>query len=72
MGKEKKKGSPDFDKITLCELDKDEIERSMEKIKNLVAHPRHICCKCARVANRSDLLCKPIAISPPEADPERS
>jgi len=34
----------------LCKLDKNDIEKQMDALMNLVAEPRYICQKCARVA----------------------
>ena len=49
-------------KKALCKLDKESIEKQMEALMELVAEPRYICRKCARVAASKHNLCKPIAI----------
>jgi hypothetical protein len=48
----------------LCDLDKKDIEKKLEKIKRMVNKPRYICRKCARAANEEDFVCKPVSIEP--------
>lgn len=43
----------------LCKLSKKDVEANLKDITLLVINPQFICCKCARVANREDLLCHP-------------
>jgi hypothetical protein len=43
----------------LCKWEKGDIKERFDKLKALVVPPAFICRKCGRVANRSDLLCKP-------------
>uniref|UniRef100_Q3ASP4 Uncharacterized protein n=1 Tax=Chlorobium chlorochromatii (strain CaD3) TaxID=340177 RepID=Q3ASP4_CHLCH len=50
-------------KKALCKLDKETIEKQMEALMELVAEPRYICRKCARVASTKRHLCKPVAIT---------
>lgn len=47
------------DKKSICKWDKDEIKDDLKKLKELVTPPKFICLKCARVAKKSDNLCKP-------------
>ncbi|MBC8368224.1 hypothetical protein H8E52_12530 [bacterium] len=53
----------------LCDLDKKDIENKLEAIKKLVDKPRFICVKCARAANKEDLVCKPVSIKPIDDSP---
>ena len=48
----------------LCDLDKKEVEKRIEKIKRMVDKPKYICRKCARAANDADYVCKPVTIEP--------
>ncbi|GFO67106.1 hypothetical protein GMLC_06850 [Geomonas limicola] len=47
------------DNKTLCKWDKDEIKDNLKELKKIVAEPRYVCRKCARVAKKEDNLCKP-------------
>ncbi len=44
---------------TLCDWKKRDLEKHPERLLELVRDPRYYCRKCARVANRSKVLCKP-------------
>lgn len=46
----------------LCRLKRDEIEDHLDELTDLVSPARHICRKCARVANKKKLLCKPVKL----------
>lgn len=48
----------------LCDLDKKEIEKKLERIKQMVNAPKYVCRKCARAANKEDYVCKPVRIEP--------
>ena len=52
-------------KTTLCKLDKQDMEDSMDDIVSLVAKPKYMCRKCARVAIKKKYLCEPIKIKSP-------
>ena len=49
---------------TLCDMDKNEIEKKLERIKKMVNKPRFVCRKCARAANEEEYVCKPVPIEP--------
>jgi hypothetical protein len=51
---------------TLCEWSKSDLEKSAAKLARLVVEPRYFCRKCARVANRESVLCKPRKLPWPE------
>jgi len=47
---------------TLCDLDKKKIEKSLNEIVVMVNHPKYICKKYDRAANKKDFVCKPVEI----------
>ncbi len=49
-------------KKTLCRLDKHDIEENIDDIASIVAEPKYLCRKCARVATKKKYLCSPIKI----------
>jgi hypothetical protein len=51
---------------TLCEWSKSDLEKSAAKLASLVVGARYFCRKCARVANREGVLCKPRELPPVE------
>ena len=51
---------------TLCEWSKSDLEKSAAKLAGLVVNARYFCRKCARVANRESVLCKPKKLPPVE------
>lgn len=58
---------------TLCEWDKRDIERDLQRLAGVIGTPRFVCRKCARSAEDPRFLCKPIklprlASAPPLAD----
>lgn len=59
---------------TLCEWDKRDIERDLERLAGVIGVPRYVCRKCARSAQEDRHLCKPVrlparaAISPPGSE----
>lgn len=48
-------------KITkpLCRWDKDDIKDHIKQLRKIVAEPRYVCRKCARVSKKEEYLCKP-------------
>jgi len=50
----------------MCDAKK-KVEENLTALAKVVDAPRYICKKCARVANRSDLLCKPMTLPQAEA-----
>lgn len=46
----------------LCKWDKDEIDKDLDKLKELVVPARFICRRCGRVAKESGSLCKPVTL----------
>ena len=48
---------------TLCQLKKKEIEKNLRSVVKVVAKPRYVCEKCARVSREKRYLCKPARIS---------
>lgn len=51
---------------TLCCLDRDQIKDNLEEIAEIVAKPKYICRKCARVAGKKKYLCKPMKLKAKE------
>jgi hypothetical protein len=49
----------------LCRMSRDEIEAHLDELTELVSPARHICKKCARVANKKKVLCKPVKLNTP-------
>jgi hypothetical protein len=49
-------------KKTLCDWDKKEIEKNLDKLIQIIENPRFICRKCARSAHIAHHLCKPVKI----------
>ena len=47
---------------TLCEWDKRDIERDLERLAGVIGTPRFVCRKCARSAEDPRFLCKPIKL----------
>jgi len=47
----------------LCCLNWDEIEDHLDDLVEIVSPARHICRKCARVANKKKVLCKPVKLN---------
>ncbi|MCA8959214.1 MAG: hypothetical protein KDC38_01825 [Planctomycetes bacterium] len=47
---------------TLCDWDKDRIKSHADELYRLVHDPRYVCRKCARVANDTEVLCKPMKL----------
>lgn len=47
---------------TFCDLTKDYIAKHLDEIILLIDKPKFICRKCARAANESTHLCKPVKI----------
>jgi len=47
----------------LCRLSRDEIEDRLDDLAEIVSPARHICQKCARVANKKKVLCKPVKLN---------
>jgi hypothetical protein len=46
----------------LCQWDKDDYERKLDKLMKIVENPQFVCSKCGRAANRKKYLCKPVAL----------
>ncbi len=44
----------------LCKWKSEEIEKKLKKYCKCVKNPHYVCCKCGRVANDRELLCKPM------------
>jgi hypothetical protein len=44
---------------TLCDLDKQDIEKKLDEIAKIVTDPKYLCRKCARASNKKEYLCKP-------------
>jgi hypothetical protein len=63
-GKKQDEGKKDskLDKKRLCKWDKDDIDKDLAKLKELVVPARFICRKCGRVARESGSLCKPVEL----------
>jgi len=51
---------------TLCCLERDKIEDNIEDIAEIIAKPKYICRKCARVASKKKFLCKPMKLKTKE------
>jgi len=50
-------------KEKLCKaFDKNMLEKDLKLYIELVSHPRHVCLKCGRVANKKKYLHKPFKI----------
>lgn len=47
------------DKKEICKWSEKRIDKHWDKLKKIVAEPRHICRDCGRVANEDQWLCKP-------------
>jgi lipopolysaccharide biosynthesis regulator YciM len=47
---------------TLCKWKKDEFDKRMDALKEIVSKPRYVCRKCGRVADKKKWLCKPDAL----------
>ena len=47
------------DKKTLCEWEKNEIEKKSAELIKLITDAKYYCKKCARSANDKEVLCKP-------------
>jgi len=45
----------------MCDMKK-RVEENLNHIAGLVAKPKYICKKCARVANSAELICKPLLL----------
>ena len=45
---------------TMCDWNKEDIEKDLKLLSRMADNPKYICKKCARVANSSEHLCKPI------------
>lgn len=56
---------------TLCDWSKSEIRERVAELAELVRHPKFYCRKCARVAAREEVLCKPIGL-PLDGEQERA
>ncbi len=52
----------------LCNLDKKEIEENLPAIAEIVAKPKYICQRCARVSKKKRNLCKPKKLPSPSKD----
>ncbi len=46
----------------LCKWSKKNIEKNMASLREIVARPRFVCAKCARVAADKKPLCKPVPL----------
>jgi hypothetical protein len=44
---------------TLCDWKKRDIEKRFDELVSIIAGPRFVCRKCARVAHGGKYLCKP-------------
>jgi hypothetical protein len=55
---------------TLCDWSKGDIRKHADKLSQLVDRPRFLCCKCARVANTPEILCKPRRLPKSKQDPD--
>ncbi|GEM_PF-832968 len=51
-------------KKPLCKIEKSDIEEHFNELAAIVAEPKYLCCKCARVATKKSYLCKPVNITP--------
>ncbi len=47
------------DKKTLCEWEKNEIEKKSAELIKIITNGKYYCKKCARSANDKEVLCKP-------------
>ncbi|THB70868.1 MAG: hypothetical protein D6B28_08375 [Gammaproteobacteria bacterium] len=47
----------------ICNYKQKEIEKKIDQLTTIVAKPKYICKKCARVACNKNLLCKPEKIN---------
>jgi len=47
----------------LCRLGRKDIKDRLPEIAAVVEKPTHICGRCARVADKKKLLCKPVKLS---------
>ncbi|MBT8386195.1 MAG: hypothetical protein KJO12_02185 [Ignavibacteria bacterium] len=47
------------DKKTLCEWEKNEIEKKSALLVKIISNAKYFCKKCTRSANDKDHLCKP-------------
>lgn len=54
---------------TLCEWDKRDIERDLERLAGVIGVPRYVCRKCARSAQEDRHLCKPTRLPARAATP---
>jgi len=51
-------------KKPLCKIEKSDIEEHFNELAAIVAEPKYLCSKCARVATKKSYLCKPVKIKP--------
>jgi hypothetical protein len=63
-GKKKDEGKKDSKQTgkRLCKWDKDDIDKDLARLKELVIPARFICRRCGRVAKESSSLCKPVEL----------
>lgn len=54
---------------TLCDWDKRDIEREVDKLAAIIGTPRFVCRKCARSAQDERYLCKPTRLPARAANP---
>jgi len=47
---------------TLCRLDRNEIEESINELTEIVSNAKYLCHKCARVSKKKKHLCKPVKL----------
>lgn len=53
---------------TLCDWSKHDLEKKADKLLKIVRDPRFYCRRCARVAHKSKVLCKPRRLPVTEQD----
>lgn len=55
---------------SLCKWRRDDVARQLGHISALVAEPKFLCQRCARVANDKSHLCHPVPLVQEETSPE--
>lgn len=48
----------------LCCLDRQDIEKNLDELAEIISPAKHICRKCARVSSKKKYLCKPVKLNP--------